>query len=347
MAAQLSVSQLFGTTNIAELGVAHEQHKHEEPQTNMGLPAGIRNGIAQLWTCKLDLHKDGDNKGKPYFYTDGRVKFPAYHENIKVEGQVTKIIAIPLYDTPDRTEGNRTKADHFAKMQEVLKLLAGKEKVEAIVGGSFKPGTQEYAHKMLEQYLALMAWLEKVKPYFRFETWSSGRQEVEEANGNFYVTQNGKRISQAFQTMQALKNKYKYVGTEPMVNHKWGPACEWKPTVTTGAGVNELPNGTPTTAAPSVSSADRFDQMERASMPSPDAPSEPTTDAGFNMQELAERAEAKDEDAIAALSEAAIELGATQDWLDDGADNWFEVAQFIQQKADEAAASEALEPIAS
>lgn len=351
MSAQVSVSQLFAG-RAAAVGQAHDQHKHEEPKTNMGLPAGIENGIAQLWTCKIDVHKEGDHKGKPYFYADGRVKFPKDHNGMKCEGQVTKIVAIPLYDTPERAEGKRTTGDHMAEMQSALKLLTSVATIEKITGAPNQPGTEAYGIRIIEQYVALMAHLEKTKPYFRFRTWSGKESSVSEVNGQFYVVQGDKRVGGPFTTMQALKNKFKYVGEPPLVNHQWGPACEWKPTATLGSGVNVVPptNGTapvvtpPVVTEPEPAQFNEFDNAEPEPVTLTDTtntpPNEPTAEGGLDLTGLATQAEAGDEASQEALADAAIELGATREWIDSGADNWQEVADFITGKTNEQPAEE-------
>jgi len=98
---QTGSSELFKALG-AQLSAAHaEAANAETTMPMMDLPGGIKGGIAQVVECKFDKYKEGDNKGKWYFYCAAVVIEPKTHEGRKVEGLRTSIME-PMCETPSR-----------------------------------------------------------------------------------------------------------------------------------------------------------------------------------------------------------------------------------------------------
>lgn len=143
---------------LAKLGAegrkAFEEAKVAETtySTNAEPPAGIRNGLAQLTSCKFDQHKDGDNKGEYFFYAAGIIVEPKEFGGMKCAGLRTSIME-PLYPTPKRKRA--TVQDH----------------VDWILNEFRKLGV-DTADLEFDQLESVAAALEESKPHFNFRTWS-------------------------------------------------------------------------------------------------------------------------------------------------------------------------------
>lgn len=159
MAAQQSKNSLASALGV-QAKKAWEAHKNDETNFSMGsadLPAGIENGIAQLTEIKFDVHKEGDNKGKWFFYAHGTVLEPTEFTDDDgvthhVEGRVTKIIE-SLYDTPSKKR--KTLDEHIDWVMNELRKLG--------------LDTSELSFEDLE---AAAATLKDAGPTFKFRTWS-------------------------------------------------------------------------------------------------------------------------------------------------------------------------------
>ena len=92
-----------------QLASSHKAHKGDETKFGMvDLPGGIKNGVAELSTCRFgQVDKEGPNKGKPYFLAEAIVVSPAYavdpvsKTKVKCKGLRTSIF-VPLYDQPKK-----------------------------------------------------------------------------------------------------------------------------------------------------------------------------------------------------------------------------------------------------
>jgi hypothetical protein len=116
------------------------------------LPPGIEGGIAELVDCKFAQHKDGEHKGKWFFYAAGVIKSPPQAPNgQKVEGLRTSIMEV-LYDTPNRSR--KTLDDHLAWVINEFQKLG--------------VDTSGLTFKDLESVAAA---LKKQGPLFNFRTW--------------------------------------------------------------------------------------------------------------------------------------------------------------------------------
>jgi len=132
---------------------AFERHKNDETRySSTGqLPPGIEGGIAKLVDCKIDTYKEGNFKGKPYFYAAGVVVRPKEHNGVPVEGLRTQIME-PLCETPNRTR--KTVEDHISWVCNELRKLG--------------VDTSELSFDDLEDAIEA---LREEGPYFRFRTW--------------------------------------------------------------------------------------------------------------------------------------------------------------------------------
>lgn len=149
---------------ISKLGAtfvqAHEKNKANEykPDVSGELPAPME-GIARLAECKImEIAKGKTNAGKLMFYAAGSVLIPKEVDGVRVRGKFTRIM-IPLYDTPNRSEGNRTISDHVGKVYQILKGLGIKTEL-------LTPDKIEDAMEKLKAR----------KPCFEFRTWKGKKQ---------------------------------------------------------------------------------------------------------------------------------------------------------------------------
>lgn len=83
-------------------------------------PAGIDNGIAQLVEAKIDVHKEGDKKGEPFFFVRGVIRIPKEHDGVPCDGIGVSHME-PLYDTPTRKV--TTAEGHVGEMYNLLRRL--------------------------------------------------------------------------------------------------------------------------------------------------------------------------------------------------------------------------------
>lgn len=148
--AKSSVLSVLGN----KLNAAHEKHANDETKydTNASLPSGIEGGVAKLITCKFDIYKEGDNKGKPYFRAEGIVVAPKDVDGIPLQGLRTSIMH-PMCDTTSNGK-TTTFESHLEKVYNHLRLLG--------------VNTAEIDPSDLEDVAET---LQESQPYFRFRTW--------------------------------------------------------------------------------------------------------------------------------------------------------------------------------
>lgn len=205
---------------LAALGPAINQSikAHAADATDYGmqdLPAGISNGIAQLSDLKFDLIKPGkENAGKPFFYAAGIVKMPKEHNGIPIYGLRTSVMEM-IFDTKKGDGTVVTRDEHIAEVLNYYRMISGNE--------DFTKGCTTG-----EQVEALGRQLLKMKPHFRFRTWSGDPSLIEERNGKFVVVQGGKLVKGPFATKELLMKAVPYAGKEPRVSHFWGGWVEFK-----------------------------------------------------------------------------------------------------------------------
>ncbi len=272
---------------------------------NVGLPGGIRNGVAQLSKCVVAKYADDvknvDLKGKWYFLAMGVVKLPTHHEGQKVEGRHTKIGPEALCDTPKA--GRKTIKEHLQWIRERLARLG--LDVSTLNGAA----GIEAACKALE----------KTKPHFSFHTFKGSKQVVVNKGGKFYVqNENGKgAVKGPYPTEEAAKKMNPYVGEEPSVFEDWDAPYDWD-------------------AQADTISADVVDSTG-VDVDTPSANGEPAThdgdEAQYSDQEdldgLIERAQASDQEAIDKLVQMVVGIGGTEEAVS-GANSWDEVLEWLK-----------------
>lgn len=85
------------------------------------VPAGIKNGIAELTSVGLQEYKSGDHKGEPFFIGKAVVQEPTTHEGKKAAG-LTITTTIPLTDRPEWT-GEPDEEQFYDRMCKTLQHL--------------------------------------------------------------------------------------------------------------------------------------------------------------------------------------------------------------------------------
>lgn len=185
---------------------------------NPSLPAGIKNGIAELREMKVDVYKTGDLEGKPYWQARGAVLFPKVFNGFGIDGLPT-MIQEELCDTPKKKgENARTTFDaHVAWVRNQLGiLLDNPEDIDKI---PFKG------------WASLMKRLVDARPRitFRFETWSPDVTNLEERDdGKWYAVQGSKVRGGPYDNEEDAKRYNPYAGKDPMVYHRWQGKCIYK-----------------------------------------------------------------------------------------------------------------------
>lgn len=143
-----------GAVNVLDLlkkqGADKAINAHKADETVIGgggdLPPGIEGGVAQLTDAKLDVHKDGDNKGKPYLYLAGIVVKPETEQGSRAS------LVVGLYDRPraQKTFDDQVKI----ALNEMRKL-----------------GINTAAMSGVGDWDDNLALLVQEAPFFRFRTW--------------------------------------------------------------------------------------------------------------------------------------------------------------------------------
>jgi hypothetical protein len=315
---------------------AHDSHKDDETEYSQfgELPAGIEGGIAQLVECKFDVFKSGDNAGEYYFLAAGVVVRPKEHSGERIEGLRTQIGPEPLCDTPNRTRAKLD--DHLAWIYNELRKL----------------GVDTASIDSIAELEGVCDTLKEEQPYFKFRTWK-GKPQTEGP----------------------------YAGQEPRVQHQWNGITDYEPdddggdiedstspgddndnmptkrpaagkvstgkkpqsTSTNGQG---RPSVKPTASKPGKSPV----KPGRKPEPEPDesdsnadgAEDEAMTDE--EIIELAEQADADDEDAAVKMTDLALSNGITAKQIEKEYENWAAVAEAIISNRTEQSGDDEGEP---
>lgn len=227
MPMQTGQSQLL--KNLGQRGAQLlDQHKGKEPDLpNMGLPAGIENGVAQVRDCKFGVVQPGKrNAGAIYYMGQAVVKLPREHNGVRVAGQRTMVY--------------KEITDPQGKINE-KNLLFAQDQLKMLVGRGADP--QMFALVNLEATAALVL---KARPYTLFRTWKGDKQDVRllnaeaaaghrvkpgwwlcslTAEGSIKAPVDGKG---PYASEEAARKVNPYAGREPMVNHQWGGVVEYQ-----------------------------------------------------------------------------------------------------------------------
>ena len=204
-------------------------HAHDEPKLGGEVPAGVRNGIAQITSVKIDRYKTGTMQGKPYGQISARVVFPDQAPC------GTPILDLPVrfgpYPLCETGTGDRyvSAADNLGEFQMALKALLGKSASPDAVNGS----------AALQRTIA---YLNTSKFHTRWRSWAFGKETIEQLpNGKWAVHVDGvpsTRNTTQYPTLAAAQAVNKYAGREPRVNYDLLGRVEWQEAVTpAGSGV--------------------------------------------------------------------------------------------------------------
>lgn len=307
--------------------------KGKSVELNFGgqLPGGIENGVAQLRELKIGQYApDTKLAGKPYFLGQAVVIFPVELSGQKIAGLFTRIGPEPLCDTLDRAGQNSRKSfqDHFDWMVQHLKQLGWRS--ETLQARS--------AQEMESFLLAAMKALCQTAPYFRFRTWKGKKTVIErDADGKLYCFDeddkgNRKRIpgKGPYLSEQVAKVHNPYAGRDPLVQHVWGEVLPgYRPAprqdVQDDTGDDFSTSYTPANNGSGSAGTDAASFNE---FPEKDAPREEDKWRQL-LDELVQRAEARDEQAQDELNERALNAGWSHDDVL-SATNWNAVAAMIR-----------------
>lgn len=309
MAMQTQKSNLLAKLGSRARAIA-EENKSKEVEVNIGLPAGIDNGVAQLVECKFGVVPAGKkNPGATFFMAQGVVKSPMDHNGVRVQGQRTMI-----YKEIADAKGVLNEKN-FAWAQDQLKLLAGRGVDPSLFS--------------LDNMEATAERLKRAKPHFAFRTWKGDKQEVKQWEGKWHLcnvnadgsvksTVTGKG-PYASQEMGAKANPY--AGREPMVNHQWAGLIEGytEPSANGQAVIDSTPDDVPSPADyPKEEAAEPFNEFQEGEGAAVEG----------SLDDLVAAAD-EDEGARAKLQAMAVEAGIDEDTVLN-ADSWAAVAEMIR-----------------
>jgi hypothetical protein len=305
MAGVTQQSPLFARA-MGKLAAAVNSTKGTEPIIgNIGLPAGIENGVAQLRNAYLSKYKEGDNKGQPFFRADARCVSPEGYK-----GGVTQYGPVPLCDTPKASK-KKTFNDHWADFRSTVVTLLGEGGVQTFdgLGDGLDLNTPQGEAQYEARLKGLLETITKAKPFFHFRTWK------------------GKK---------ALVGPY--AGKEPQIQHVWGETCEWNATVDPGAGVTFTEPSTNGTSHVE-SDVDNSPNGSEDGLPvgddaQPQSDEQPPQEEGIDLAAFVEKAKAGDEDAGRRVLQLAGQLGISEG--DAAAASWDELETLISNASKDA-----------
>lgn len=154
------MSSDFFKKMAAKAKAVHNKHRADETKydTNGDLP--VMEGTAKLVNCDIRTYKDGNNKGKFFFYAAGVVVSPEFVESegnrVKVKGRRTSIM-INLFDSPS---GGKTFGDNYATLLNELRKL-----------GVETDGVE------FEDLESVLQTLQEDGPHFEFRTWKGQKRK--------------------------------------------------------------------------------------------------------------------------------------------------------------------------
>jgi hypothetical protein len=306
MAGVTQQSPLFAR-EMGKLAAAVNSTKGTEPIIgNMGLPAGIENGVAQLRNAYLSVYKEGDYKGQPFFRADARCVSPEEYK-----GGVTQYGPLPLCDTP-KANKKKTFNDHWADFRSTVVTLLGEGGIQTFdgLGDGLVLDTPQGQTQYEARLKGLLETITKAKPFFHFRTWK------------------GKK---------ALVGPY--AGKEPQVQHVWGETCEWNAQVDPGAGVTYTepstngthvePDNSPDASADGLPVGDDVQPADEQQLD--EAPTQDDT-GGIDMDDLLRRCNLNDTEAQSEMQQIAYNAGASEADVE-GTQTWEELVTLIEQSS--------------
>lgn len=297
MPAQVSRSGL-----AAQLGdsgrKAWNEHKADEVRYGSGgeLPPGIERGVARLVECKFDLYKEGDLKGKYFFYAAGVAVEPAEHDGQRVAGLRTSIME-PMCETPGRSR--ETIDEHLQwVINELKKLGVATEEMDL---DDLEPAAEA---------------LKAAGPFFHFRTWQ-GKPTEQYPNPRTNHDWRG-----------AVPDDYQPAEAEPAVSDHTaaanGAAKSSNGVASKASKPTPGPSGRPAAAKPSPSTS-----RPAAKPGSAKAAAEPGTGIGDDLDAISDAADDGDESAQAQMMTRAVEAGISEEDATN-AESWGALADMIR-----------------
>lgn len=278
---------------------AHAKAKDSKavPKTGGELPGDV-NGIAELVEVRLgEVEKEGPNKGKPYFYMEGRVVLPETHTNgVPIKGFRTSVMEM-LFDTPDSASERKTFDQHWDYMYQLIRALG--------------VDTSKLTTQNLDATFKAMV---KARIHFRFHTWKPP------------MATSGRYANQETKVMHFWDGAVKFTPTAPAstaIAESVAPPPNGAPADT--AKVSDRATQTATKAKPGT-------KKTPPTPTPPPAPEQESQGEEFNefedLDSLAEAADNQDEDAQAKLTGLAEAKGLTEEQIE-AADDWKSLAALI------------------
>lgn len=157
---QSSVAAALAKKVGARLIQANEEHKDDPVDLgNQPLPAGIRDGAAQLNKAYFSTKKEGTHKGEFFFRASAVCKAPTMHDGKRVAGRTTSVM-VNLHDEPAVGQRDaRSFNDNWGVFLNYMKMF-----------GITPIAEKNDFLKILQYYEAVFKQLEKDKPIIAFST---------------------------------------------------------------------------------------------------------------------------------------------------------------------------------
>lgn len=298
---------------------------HADDDTTYGfisLPAGIKNGVAQLQKCYFDEYKEdkdstGVKKGDLFFRAVGVVVEPTSpvltDSGPMVVTNLTTTLVIPVPDCK-RYGRQVTMDENLAEIMLHMRRLGGPDFTEGAT---------------VDDLEDLASQLEEMGPYFRFTTEAVFASK-DDPNKNIKKGQKLDIVNERWHGTQGLDNYEPPVATSVVIvggaaakNGK--PSANGSETV---GKADHAPAPAPRTTTPA---------RKPAAPPKPAPEPEPAED--LDLDSLA--ADAADGDSPTAeesgntLIRLGVELGLDEDWIRTGSESWDQVVDAIREKQSE------------
>lgn len=293
MAKSTTTGNLFAKLGN-QLSVAHEQHKGDETDYGSGgeLPAGIELGVAKLTECKFDVYKTGDNKGKYFFYAAGIVVGPktfVLEDGREVKVEGLRTSIMEALCDTPKSKSRKTIADHYGWILNELRKLG--------------VDTTNIDAKDLETVATTIA---GQGIYFGFRTWA-GKPTPEYPKPR---------------TTHTWTGAVEYAEAEAEDDVEDATAEVIDETPTTPVKTTEKP----VAAKPGKAAPKPATKPPVASKPSP-KPEPVVYETDLNA--LAETADAGNQKAIFAITDAALKAGYTEEQIETEFPSWVALAEAL------------------
>jgi len=305
---------------------AFEAHKDDAPDTgNRPLPAGIEGGVAQLTRIEIGKFEKGDFTGEPFMHAYGTILKPdvvcvdatnkvisSGGTQVTIKNRVTRISPEPICDTPKSMGKRKTFDDHWAFVQNHVRILSTDEEMESLENGVTEKMSEEQKGDIRERnFMALLAHLTKEQPCFSFRTYRiEGKQVIKQLeDGKWYLVneKTDKKVPGRgpYGSEKAAKEANPFAGAEPRTLEEWNGKTSFSEN-----GEQELQEETPPTEVAAGGVA--FSEMG-------------------TLEELVEMANKPEKGAQAELKRLAMVAGMDEKEFKKEETTWEMVAEFIAE----------------